>query len=221
MPTLLQVALLIKAFEQLDWHIECQSEMGESQKTQEIVGSRIDGTTLILSIKNGPRTEVSLAVEMTRVNLRGEFGIAAGEPRRFSVSCFSFSDSKKDRIRDGIPRSFLREIDQQDVGLIFVRDKDAPPGWPIDKETPYGFGMHLTRYGTDNRRLRTIRFAQPLALLPGDTLETGAHVRSFPRCGEKGTVLVHIDDCSGSTNRWFSIPALLPVALRAEEDASS
>src|SRR3989344_3181089 len=113
MPTLLQVALLIKAFEQLDWHIELQAEMGESQKTQEIVGARIDGTTLILSIKNGTRAEVSLAVEMTRVNLRGEFGIPAGEPRRFSISCFSFSDSKKDRIRDGIPRSFLREIDQQ------------------------------------------------------------------------------------------------------------
>ncbi len=223
MPTIAQVATLITALEQMGWHIERQPE-GEPPRTQEIVGFQIDGTTLILRIKSGSETEIPLAAEMARVNLDGEFGIATGEPRRFSVSCFVFSDEKKSRIRSGETAGFLRSINpQQDVGLIFVRAEDAPPGWPIDTETPYGFGKHLTRHGSDDRRWRTARAAQPLSLLPGDVLETGARVASYPRCGKCGDVLIHLAGYlpqHESASRWFSVPALLPLALRAEDDLS-
>lgn len=131
-----------------------------------------------------------IEAKIRRVCLEGQLGIPCLEPRRFMVSFYSH-----------LPRK-----------LVFVRSKDAPPGWPMKESPhPYGFSEHARRYGNGENLLRAQGVAQPRVLQAGDMLATGEYILSPPRQGCSGSVLIHLT--GGVKGLWIEVASRLPIAL--------
>lgn len=202
--------LLRAAFEQGDWKIECSPGDGEPVKLIAITGHSIQQIedVLVLTLELPVNT---LQVRVYQVfNLDdAQFGRSYGEPRRFSVRTYGLNDGLTDEQR----RAFVQEVDFSTPGFVFVRDKDAPPGWPDGEHVQtYGMEQHRIRYGNGEDLLRTPTVAQPRALRVGDILATGDRVLSPLRRGYNSSVLVHLGNDRGGA--WISMAARLPIALR-------
>jgi len=176
---------------------------------------------LRIALKNESGPE-RIKEEVRRVFIEGQFGTSQDEPREFQVSFRDLPKEVLSRARrwcDGYWRQIgLRKC----VGITFVRDKNAPPGWPLYKSqfhsSPYGFEEHLRRYGLGDNLLRTARIAQPQALKVGDVLATGDKVLSLPRRGFNGSVLIHLT--GGLDGHWIDVASRLPIALLTKEDGA-
>jgi hypothetical protein len=212
--------MLSAALNQQDWHLECQPPALEAPpKKHRIIDYRLEGARLCLNLDFGNGRELTVACEIKDVYLEGRFGSMHEEPRMFKITCANIPDTKCLRICLGMPDSYWREVFYSCVGLVFVRDKNAPPGWPIPESLtaqPYGLHEHLRRHGTGDNMLRTTRFAQPQALRVGDLLATGCRVLSPPRWGYNSSILVHLT--GGHTGHWIKMAPRLPIALLTPED---
>ena len=115
--------------------------------------------------------------EIREVGIHGEFGSSL-EPRNFFVTFRNLSERYRKQAQDRT--AFVRHL-SEGYGIRFVRDKDAPPGWPVPaayQNRTYTLAEYKRRCGTGANVLRTGSFAQPFALRVGDKLATGEVVLS-------------------------------------------
>jgi len=210
------VEILICALMQEGWQIEGAAADGVAPKMLDILESRFEGYVLILTVRPESGQPVELRGKIGRVLLQGDFGQGMNEPRRFAISFQNLSDAQRRQAAG--TTGFWRKLEPGGIGLIFVRDEDAPPGWPERNGVgaTYGFTEHLRRYGNGDNLLRTPHVAQPQALKVGDVLATGDRVLSPPRSGYNGSVLIHLT--GGLKGHWIKVAARIPLALLAEGD---
>lgn len=217
-----EVELINAALDQGHWFLECSSRTDEgASKKLEIASHHLTSQTLSLKISLGIENEGALTVEIRNADLGGRFGTAFAEQQgeqKFFLAC-KVNPLHRERIRAGTSGAHWQITDTKDIGLIFVRDADAPPGWPIREAPSYGYAEHMKHYGKGLGfpRLRVDgRGAVPLTLKPGDVLLTGDHVLSPPRKGLNGNILVHLTN--GGKGHWVPMAARLPIALLAKSD---
>ena len=209
--------MLYVALSQWGWYVEGHPPSpGVSSKLFEILDFRLEGEKLLLVLRKEVGVEVTIVTPVARVFLEGRFGQSPhAEPRRFTIACPKDPEVEW-KIRQGIFDGHWREISPRAVGLIFVRDEHAPPGWPMEARPPYGFKEHIKRLGSGENLLRTERIAQPRALQVGDVLATGDWVLSLPRLGFNSSVLIHLS--GGLHGHWIKVAPRLPIALLSSGD---
>ncbi|MFA6414502.1 MAG: hypothetical protein WC217_00100 [Candidatus Paceibacterota bacterium] len=211
MPTPLEIKMLSDALRQGDWEIE------NGPRFAKILDFEINyEALLVLALENKDGEEQQVKGGVKKVSLEGRFGTSHAEPRRFTVS---FHDPHRTLLPQALGGvGYWRVLESGDVGLLFVRSDDAPPGWPlyINGYHPYGFEELLKHDKTGENLLRTPRLAQPRALKVGDVLATGERVLSLPREGANSSVLVHLT--GGLGGHWIDMAPRLPIALLTEED---
>lgn len=221
METLFQhdLEILQSALAQEDWRVECLSkETGQPPKLVRVSSFKIDEKTLFLLVESDFGLRTLLEIEVQHLILREDYSPErAAETqyaRRIVVADVFFDGKDGKRV---VSDDYWQKIDTAGgIGVVLVRGVDAPPGWPLDTEEPYGYSEHMKRYGGGDNLLRTEHAAQPQALRPGDVLATGDRVLSHPRRGFNGRVLVHMT--GGTNGSWISMAAHLPIALLAKND---
>lgn len=206
--------ILQSALAQEDWQVErlSKKEGGRAELVRISSFSIVERTLFLLLEPGGVKT--LLEIEVQHLVLREDY-----DPKRAAETQYARRIVVADVFagKNIVSDDYWQKIDTAGgIGVVLVRSADAPPGWPIDIEAPYGYGEHLERYGRGDNLLRTEHVAQPRALKPGDVLATGDRVLSFPRRGFDGHVLVHM--AGGTNGCWISMAARLPIALLAESD---
>jgi hypothetical protein len=212
------IEMLQAALMQGDWKIRGVPAPGSSLlNTVTIINFRFEEVLiLVLDLQYETEEKEVLKAQIKSVNLQGRFGTMHTEPREFTVSFHDTSGTLRQQALEGI--GYWRVLASGDVGLAFIRDKNAPPGWPLHRNgsRAYGFEEHLNRLGSGENLLRTARVAQPIALQVGDILATGDRVLSPPRQGFNSSVLVHLT--GGFDGHWIDVAPRLPIALLTQED---
>jgi hypothetical protein len=212
------IEMLQAALMQGDWKILMVPAPGSSLlNTVPIIDFRFqDILVLVLDLQHETGEKETLRAQVKSVDIQGQFGTGGTEPRRFTVSFRDTSGTLHQQALEGIGGWGI--LGSGDVGLAFIRDKDAPPGWPLHRNGSrvYGFEEHLSRLGSGENLLRTSRIAQPKALLVDDVLATGDRVLSTPRQGCNGSILVHLT--GGFDGHWIEMAPRLPIALLTKED---
>lgn len=205
--------ILQSALTQEDWRVErLPKKEGGPMELVRVDSFRIDGRTLFLLLESDFGLRTLLEIEVQYLVLREQY-----DPERAAETPYARRIVVADLVARNTNGNYWQKIDTVGgVGVALVRSADAPPGWPIDIEAPYGYGEHLERYGRGDNLLRTEHVAQPRALKPGDVLATGDRVLSFPRKGFDGHVLVHM--AGGTLGHWVPMAARLPIALLAKGD---
>ncbi|MFZ2167801.1 MAG: hypothetical protein WAV50_02940 [Minisyncoccia bacterium] len=204
---------LVAALDQGGWHVVEQTWFTDKPPTFEITDYKLKDHDLHLVINLKPGV-LSLTVRIATVFLEGRFGVVnIPEPREFVVNCAAFTGNM-----DRATHEKIVGRQEEGLNLVFARDKNAPPGWPLSEHErrPYGFVEHRERYGNGENRLRTPRVSQPRTLFVGDTLATGDRVLSTPRRGYNSSVLIHLS--GGVNGHWIEVASRLPLALLTPED---
>lgn len=214
--------LISAALDQGSWFLnQTPKKDWAASRPLEIVDHRLEGSAMSLTIKFGDNDEATQYVDVLYADLGGRFGVAFAEQQveqEFFLAC-GIPYATREHVEAGSAGAHWQKNNRGDIGLVFVRSADAPPGWPMPSNmTPYGYAEHIACYGSGKNLLRTERVAQPRALKPGDMLATGARVLSPPRRGFNDRILVHVTR-RGAGEKWVPIAAELPIALLVKGDA--
>lgn len=203
--TFAEVLFILK---QGNWNVEMRAELGLPPRTVPVSSHGRENGIFTLNLVPGEGLEDRFRGIITKARFE-----ELEEKRRFEVeiqtSSFFYEDPRDPEVRE----KYMQMFEPRGTGLVFVRDEDAPPGWPLYvRSKTYGVYEHRTRYGSGDNLLRTILVAQPRALREGDILATGDEILSPPRQWHDGTILIHLPGAGG--DYWVPIDPRVPIALR-------